>query len=72
MIQQNDAVKLEDGTILAKHKVEILCPNCSRDVDEAELAAQKCNDCGYDLSTPKQNVAINVTSKPIGTKIWGQ
>jgi Zn finger protein HypA/HybF involved in hydrogenase expression len=72
MIQNNDAVKLENGTILAKHKVEILCPNCSRDVDEAELAAQKCNDCGHDLSTPKQNVAINVTSKPIGTKIWGQ
>jgi Zn finger protein HypA/HybF involved in hydrogenase expression len=72
MIQQNDAVKLEDGTILAKHKVEILCPNCSRDVDETELTAQKCNDCGYDLSVPKQNVAINVTSKPIGTKIWGQ
>lgn len=72
MIQQNDAVKLEDGTILAKHKVEIYCPSCSRDVDEAELAAQKCNDCGADLSTPKQNVAINVTSKPIGTKVWGQ
>jgi len=72
MIKQNDAVKLEDGTILAKHKVEILCPNCSRDVDEAELTAQKCNDCGHDLSTPKQNVAINVTSKPIGTKVWGQ
>lgn len=72
MIQQNDAVKLEDGTILAKHKVEILCPNCARDVDEVELTAQKCNDCGHDLSTPKQNVAINVTSKPIGTKVWGQ
>ena len=72
MITQNDAVKLEDGTVLAKHKVEVLCPNCSRDVDEAELTAQKCNDCGHDLSTPKQNVAINVTSKPIGTKVWGQ
>jgi Zn finger protein HypA/HybF involved in hydrogenase expression len=72
MIQDNDAVKLEDGTVLAKHKVEILCPSCSRDVDEAELAAQKCNDCGTSLVKPKQNVAINVTSKPIGTKIWGQ
>jgi len=72
MIQDNDAVKLEDGTVLAKHKVEILCPSCSRDVDAAELAAQKCNDCGHSLVQPKQNVAINVTSKPIGTKIWGQ
>jgi len=72
MITENPAVKLDDGIILAKHKIEILCPSCSRDVDETELSAQKCNDCGYDLSTPKQNVTINVTSKPIGTKIWGQ
>jgi Zn finger protein HypA/HybF involved in hydrogenase expression len=72
MIQENDAVKLAGGVVLAKHKIEILCPNCSRDVDEAELIAQKCTDCGHDLSTPKQNVAINVTSKPIGTKVWGQ
>jgi Zn finger protein HypA/HybF involved in hydrogenase expression len=72
MIQQNDAVKLEDGTIAPQHTVEIYCPNCIRDVDEAELTAQKCNDCGTSLATPKQNVAINVTTKPIGTKIWGQ
>lgn len=72
MITETPAIKLEDGTILAKNKVEILCPNCGRDVDEAELATQVCNDCGYDLSTPKQSVAINVTSKPIGTKVWGQ
>lgn len=72
MIQENPAVKLEDGTIEARHKVEIYCPNCGRDVDETELTNQVCNDCGADLSTPKQSVAINVTSKPIGTKIWGQ
>jgi predicted RNA-binding Zn-ribbon protein involved in translation (DUF1610 family) len=72
MIIENEATKLEDGTVAPRHTVEILCPNCGRDVDETELAAQKCNDCGYDLSTPKQNVAINVTSKPIGTKVWGQ
>lgn len=44
------------------HKVEIYCPACSRDVDETELAAQKCNDCGHDLSTPKQSVTIAATS----------
>jgi hypothetical protein len=41
-------------------------------VDESELTAQKCNDCGQDLTTPKQSVSIVVTTKPIGTKIWGQ
>jgi Zn finger protein HypA/HybF involved in hydrogenase expression len=44
------------------HKVEIYCPSCSRDVDETELAAQKCNDCGHDLSKPKQSVTIAATS----------
>lgn len=72
MIQETPAVKLDDGTVQAKHTVEILCPNCGRDVDEGELATQKCNDCGTSLAQPKQSVAINVTSKPIGSKIWGQ
>jgi uncharacterized Zn finger protein (UPF0148 family) len=72
MIQENPAVKLEDGTVQPRHTIEIFCPSCNRDVDEAELAAQKCNDCGTSLTQPKQNVAINVTSKPIGTKVWGQ
>ena len=54
------------------HKVEIYCPSCGRDVDETELAAQKCNDCGADLSEPKQSVSIVVTTKPIGSKVWGQ
>lgn len=73
MIIQKDPVKLEDGsTIEPRHVIEIYCPNCGRDVDETELAAQKCNDCGTSLAQPKQSVAINVTSKPIGSKIWGQ
>jgi hypothetical protein len=47
------------------HKLEILCPSCNKDVDAAELTAQKCNDCGMDLSNPKQSVEIHATSVPI-------
>ena len=72
MIQENEATTIADGTIEPKHKIEIFCPNCDRDVDETELAAQKCSDCGASLSTPKQHVSITVTTKPIGTKVWGQ
>jgi predicted amidophosphoribosyltransferase len=72
MIIQNEATKLEDGTLSPAHKIEIFCPSCNRDVDDAELAAQKCGDCCAPLSTPKQNVAINVKNKPIGTKICWQ
>ena len=65
MIIEKQAVDLESGVTEVAHKVEILCPNCSRDVDEAELAAQKCNDCGHDLSEPQQNVEIRATSIPL-------
>lgn len=72
MITENEAVTLADGTIEPKHTVEIYCPNCGRDVDETELTNQVCNDCGADLAIPKQSVSITVTTKPIGTKVWGQ
>jgi Zn finger protein HypA/HybF involved in hydrogenase expression len=52
------------------HKVEIYCPSCNRDVDETELAAQKCNDCGQDLSNPKQSVTIAATSVSTIGILW--
>lgn len=52
------------------HKIEIYCPSCNRDIDEAELAAQKCNDCGHDLSAPKQSVTIAATSVSTIGVIW--
>jgi predicted amidophosphoribosyltransferase len=58
-----EAVKI-DGQVSAKHEIEIFCPNCARDVDAMELSAQVCNDCGFSLADPKQNVAIHVTTLP--------
>ena len=61
------------GTIVPRHVIEILCPNCGRDVDEFELAALECNDCGHNLSDPKQSVAIHATTVPgAGGKTLGQ
>jgi hypothetical protein len=51
-------------------KIEILCPNCSRDIDETELFNKVCNDCGADLSAPEQNVAVAVTSVPVIGITW--
>ena len=53
-----------DGAIEPRHIIEILCPSCDRDVDAEELAALRCNDCGQDLSEPKQSVAIHATTVP--------
>jgi hypothetical protein len=59
MIIQRQAIGDDCAT-----KIEILCPNCERDVDETELAAQRCNDCRHDLSQPKQSVEVHATSVP--------
>lgn len=71
MIQTLEAQKV-DGVIIPRHTVEIVCPNCGRDVDEYELSALECNDCGFDLSNPKQSVAIHATTVPqAGAKTMG-
>jgi hypothetical protein len=59
MIIQKQAIGDDCAT-----KIEILCPNCERDVDETELASQKCSDCGHDLTQPKQSVEVHATSIP--------
>lgn len=59
-----EAEELENGVIHSAHEVEILCQNCGYDLDEAELAADTCSDCGQALEL-KQNVRIQVTSVPI-------
>lgn len=63
MITHVEAQQL-GSVIEPRHTIEILCPACDRDVDAQELANLKCNDCGHDLSDPKQNVAIHATSVP--------
>ena len=63
-MKQDFEAKEINGAIIPKHFIEILCPNCGRDVDSFELADQKCSDCGFDLSDPKQNVGIHATSAP--------
>jgi len=65
MIIETQAVTIDENNTDCATKVEILCPVCSRDVDEAELVALLCSDCGADLTDPKQNIAIAVTSVPV-------
>jgi len=70
MIIEQQAKELSADVTEVATKIEILCPNCSRDVDEAELTAKRCNDCGADLSTPEQNIAVAVTSVPVIGITW--
>ena len=57
-----DAVKLGDA-IDPKHEIEVVCANCSHDLDEAELNADTCSDCGEPLNL-RQNTKIYATSVP--------
>tara|TARA_R110000787_G_scaffold164307_6_gene277419 strand:- start:990 stop:1196 length:207 start_codon:yes stop_codon:yes gene_type:complete len=58
-----EAEQLPDGTVVSSHSIEIVCSACGYDLDEAELAAAKCSDCGEDLEL-QTNVSVQATSIP--------
>jgi len=62
MIKVHEAVK-NGGIINPKHEVQILCGNCGYDLDESELNADTCSDCGEPLNL-RQNTKIYATSVP--------
>ena len=51
------------GLVEPAHVVEVYCGACGYDLDEAELDADTCADCGQVLSL-KQHVSIQVTTMP--------
>lgn len=57
-----EAVSLDVG-VDPRHEVEILCANCGFDLDESELEADTCSDCGQALSL-RTNMKIYATSVP--------
>ena len=58
----NEATDLGDA-IDPKHEIELVCSNCGYDVNEAELSADTCSDCGEPLNL-RQNTKIYATSIP--------
>jgi Zn finger protein HypA/HybF involved in hydrogenase expression len=58
----NEAVQNGD-TVIPKHEIEVVCANCGHDLDEAELSADTCSDCGEALNL-RQNTKIYATSIP--------
>jgi rRNA maturation endonuclease Nob1 len=63
MKQTIEASTLENGLIEPKHEVEIVCAACGYDLDESELTADTCSDCGAPLNL-KQHISIHATSVP--------
>jgi uncharacterized paraquat-inducible protein A len=52
-----------DGVDEPTHTIEVVCHNCGYDLDEAELEADTCSDCGQALNL-RQSVSIEVTTLP--------
>jgi len=62
MIKVN-AAKTVGNAIDPKHEVEVVCGNCGYDLDESELSADTCADCGEALNL-RQNTKIYATTIP--------
>ncbi len=62
MIKVNEAVQLGDA-IDPKHEVQVVCSHCGYDLDENELKADTCSDCGEALNL-RQNTTIYATTIP--------
>ena len=58
----NEAKDLGEA-IDPKHEIEVVCANCGHDLDESELNADTCSDCGEALNL-RQNTKIYATSIP--------
>jgi hypothetical protein len=70
MIIENQAKELAPDVMEVAHKIEIVCPQCTKDVDETELFNKVCNDCGADLTDPTQHISVAVTSVPVIGITW--
>jgi len=61
-----------DGVKVCKTEEVKVCANCGYDLDESELAANTCSDCGAPLNL-RVSVSVWATSVPkAGVKTIGQ
>lgn len=58
-----EAKTLDSGLIEPRHEIEVVCLACGYDLDEAELQADTCSDCGAPLNL-RQHISIHATSVP--------
>ena len=54
---------MNNGAIEPAHSIEVVCAACGFDLDESELNADTCSDCGASLDL-KESVTIEITSVP--------
>ena len=63
MIETKQAEELGNGIVDCATEVKKVCASCGYDLDENEIKANTCADCGAPLSLA-QSVAVHATSVP--------
>jgi len=63
MKKRHEAKTMNNGAIEPAHSIEVVCAACGFDLDESELNADTCSDCGASLDL-KESVTIEITSVP--------
>ena len=63
MKKRYEAKSIDSDTIESAHSVEIVCAACGFALDESELDADTCSNCGASLNL-KKSVTIEVNSIP--------
>lgn len=61
MEQNFEAQQMPDGSTISAHTVVQVCKACGYDLNEEELKAEQCADCGAPLEI-KRSVSVQVTS----------
>lgn len=64
MITVNNGRDLGNGDLEPRHTITQVCANCGYDLNEAELKAAVCSDCGAPLQI-STSVAIVAASLPM-------
>jgi predicted RNA-binding Zn-ribbon protein involved in translation (DUF1610 family) len=71
MIETKQAVKVDGKVVDCATEIKQVCAACGYDLDEAELAADTCADCGAKLHI-SQSVAVHATSVPAFAITFGR
>ena len=71
MIETRQAVEIDGKVVDCATEIKKVCAACGYDLDEAELAADTCADCGAPLNL-KQSITIHATSVPAFAITFGQ
>lgn len=71
MIEVKQAVELGNGVVDCATETKLVCAACGYDLDENEIKADTCSDCGAKLNLAR-STTVHATSVPAFAITFGQ